>query len=620
MRWTFLSALVVLSSSSGLQEIAIAAPQDQAAAQQDMDAAMAELIDALAGHPDDPHLPKSSLGASDEVLYATDPREIADLIQVALPFAEERASNPRFLFALGRAAIAHGYERRGKEMLMSASERGSVAALAYLGYLAEADGDRETATVSLSRAIESGFDSPDARETLAMLAGQAGAGTDGQFSALEFNQPKWMQALHDGDPRPLEAEGLIGQMYAGGLHNTLWASDILFLAEDPAILLELDANLSLALAKKLVSSPDAMQEGFDKGLDSFVGIFQGMAEARREGGGPAAELAAGMSSGLEVRTPFAMVEAHAVQDARRLALLYNTDPTSFRRIYQGVRTYVYGADGMPAQTPRSASEAVRRFPRRSNQSGIRPPWEVMPKTLYEHLNRETTQPQPVLFRTGLVDAFICGVDPQTESFRMEGFSLSTLKARIGNAAQAARAGARGRGRTRGAAPAVDADPAVVFALEAYGHRFSSANDLVEAAQQAEIRREWDEQARVIDYGDSTRLKSLGAVARACTPGQPLLFCKENTGVVLLAHLASSGHVLKFAIYVDELQRHMEYVDATIGDDGSFFGRTRDEQIEIVLAQSPGVATALEEWPDLYPTIDSFLAAAAAAELRPELFQ
>ena len=319
-------------------------PPQEAPAQEETDASLAEMIDSLAGHPDDPQLPKAALGASDEVILATNSREIADLLQVALPFAQNRARSPRFLFALGRAAIAHGYERRGAELLGAASKRGSAAATAYLGYLAEADGKKDEAAAHLRQAIEKGFDSRLAKETLASLTQKSGATSTQEdpverFDPNAFNRPDFIQALHDGHLSALDDAGYIGVNYVAGIQSTLSDTGVLFLVDDPMVLLEVDPALQFHLGMKLVSSVGSMQDMTSKGMESLFGPLLAMAEARKSGKSIAGELSAATTASMKPKQEMLINEEYATQDGRRLAILYSTNPAAFRKVYAGMRAF-----------------------------------------------------------------------------------------------------------------------------------------------------------------------------------------------------------------------------------------------------------------------------------------
>jgi hypothetical protein len=258
------------------------------------------MIDEYAGHPEDPQLPAGTVGASDEALMATSSREIADLLNVGIAFARENVGMPRYLFALGRAALFHGYERLASELLAEAASHGSGAASAYLGFQASAEGDFAAARGHLEKALERGFETPDVSATLTAL-------TDATFDPIRFNRPDLIKALHQEDLVTLHKDAAVSRLYVGTLHNTLWSDNILFIVDDASIFLELDPSVSVKA-----------------GIVSTVGDLS------------VAKWLKAVFSDEEL----AVLQDQATQDARRLALLYETSPLDFRRVYRGVRSFL----------------------------------------------------------------------------------------------------------------------------------------------------------------------------------------------------------------------------------------------------------------------------------------
>lgn len=251
-----------------------------------------DVIDYYGGDPDDPQLPDDVIGATDEVLEATDPRELADILaqgnQVAL---EEVSDKPRYLFALGRIAYFLGYHNKALNWLEIAAENGSSAANAHLGYIALYEtGDIAEAKKRLQMAKDGSFVG-EKFET---------AYKDCNFvpDEIGFNQKELISAFYNEDWSTLQASNETS-LYIAKVHNTLWNNDILWLAEEPKILMELDAELS----KSTTGILEVLLSGFlgrDK-VDAFL--------------------------------------SSSVQDAKRLALLYNTNPQAFKKIYAGMVKY-----------------------------------------------------------------------------------------------------------------------------------------------------------------------------------------------------------------------------------------------------------------------------------------
>ncbi len=284
---------------------------------------VAAIIDDYAGHPDDPQLPSGTVGASDDALAATNSREIAELLRDYVAFARERSDTPRFLFALGRAALFHGYERLGHELLSEAADKGSGGASAYLGLQAEADREYEIAREHLQTALARGFDATVVRETLAALA-------DAGFDPGRFNRPDLIKALHEANFAALKQDMKVSWLYIGALHNTLWNDTILFLVDAPDILLELDPAVSAeaGFVSKKAEAPIEWAKSVDLARRWLQDNFQS---------GQSSEV---LEIADEETRELAILLDQAVQDGRRLAMLYETAPGDFRKVYRGIRAFL----------------------------------------------------------------------------------------------------------------------------------------------------------------------------------------------------------------------------------------------------------------------------------------
>lgn len=244
-------------------------------------------IDYYAGHPADPQLPENVIGATDDVLEATEPRELADIIAQGIDFALDEVDNePRYLFALGRAAYVLGYYKKAEEWLSLAADNGSAASKAYLGYLEFYENeDILKAKTLLEEAEKGGFKTEHTKEVYEAC--------NFDPKKMEFNRSDLISAFYNKDWNTLDVSQLRVIAYIGKVHNTLWGNDILWLAEEKTeILMELDPALSASL----------------------TGLLFGNNESD-------------------------VLLSAAVQDARRLALLYKTNPIAFRRIYSGMAEY-----------------------------------------------------------------------------------------------------------------------------------------------------------------------------------------------------------------------------------------------------------------------------------------
>jgi len=313
------------------------------------DEELANLIDDMAGHPDDPQLPNDTLGASDNVLSATDPREIAQLLKLAQPYAKANSNKPRFLFALGRAALMHGYDKLGVELLETAARNNSGAAYAYLGFLAENNDEVDQAIAHLRKALTLGFDSAAVHDSLSYLSDDDLEDEESpdlvepteHFDPGEFNQPAIISALYSQDTQRLKSEGgMHVLLYISTIHNTLWQDNILFITESPELLLELDPTIATRASVRLQSSSDLIMESTQIGLGSLWEGFKAMANARQSGASITEEVAQFGAAASKAPAQLEIIKQQAVQDGRRLALLYDADPEEFRRIYAGIKQFV----------------------------------------------------------------------------------------------------------------------------------------------------------------------------------------------------------------------------------------------------------------------------------------
>ncbi len=257
------------------------------------DTEIGEMIDYYAGHPSDPQLPNDVMGATDEVIEATAPRELADLIIEGKDFAlKEVKRNPRYLFSLGRLAYFLNYEKKAKQWLTLAAENDSPAANAYLGYLIYYnENDPKKASTYLAKALNNKFEDSELKDILELC----------NFDPRKenFNNKDIINALYNRDWSFIDKDEK-NKFYLAKIHETLWSNDILWLADDSKILLELDPSLA-----------KTKESWVDRGA-SFFGA-KGAIDAW---------------------------QSSAIQDAKRLAILHNNNPAAFKRIYSGISTYM----------------------------------------------------------------------------------------------------------------------------------------------------------------------------------------------------------------------------------------------------------------------------------------
>ncbi len=322
--------------------------------QAEVDAMNEEWIDIVAGHPDDPDLPQKRLGASDEVLAATDPQSIAELIRETRSFAERRIDEPRFLFALGRAALFHGYTTHAKRMLSTAANYGSAPAMAYLADPLLTEDDHHASKL-LQRSVTLGFQPAaewlsEIEEPEAVASGQPTHGfapsqaptMSGPFNFSQFNQPGLLKALYTGDLGEIDKEKLKDALYISNLNESAFNDEtIMFYSSNPKRLLtEVDPTTGTKIAQKLMSSGDLMNQAASVGMKSAFAPLMAIAQARKSGGSISDELAA--ASYASANNPMVELEKikyQANQDGRKLLLAFDDHPETVLKIYAGIRKY-----------------------------------------------------------------------------------------------------------------------------------------------------------------------------------------------------------------------------------------------------------------------------------------
>lgn len=308
------------------------------------------VLDRTAGHPDDPRLPTGELGASDKLLAAADPNDVADMLREPelRQFVQTHVKEPRYLFAIGRMAMAHGYAKLGSRWLQEAAAAGSVAAMAYLGYAAADSGDKAKAVQWLTKAVKSGFDSDDARTAIAEYSGgeqQPEPRGEDVYSVSKFARSEFVNAFISRDFASLKRNDWQSMAYAASVHETLWeGGDILFMTT-PKILLELDPNVGSQVRYKMSSSTSivgqqmgasvetslaALNQFFrafsDRSQDPLSAVVTATANSTREAG--------------KLPVMLEQIRLQGAQDARRLAIGFEGNEQQFRRIYGGLRDYV----------------------------------------------------------------------------------------------------------------------------------------------------------------------------------------------------------------------------------------------------------------------------------------
>lgn len=585
-----------------LSTLAFASPQD-----------LGRSIDRLAAHPDDPQLPEGTLGASDQALAATSSREVADLIEECLVFARENRRTPRHLASLGRAALAHGYERLGVELLNEAVQLDSPSAKGFLGVYLQANGDPQRALSLLKQARDEEFRTAQVLEALSAYTNPRSATVyEERFNAKHFNRPTWMGALFSGNVQALENGGVEALLYASALQSTLTEYYMLWLSGDPAIFLELDPHLTYKLGLKMSASEGAMDEMVTVGWETMLGTLGGTAEARQGGASLGGELSAAMSGGLKPLEKIAVVGHQATQDARRLAILYRTDKESFRRVYQGLRKFG-GSESSGSSQPadplerhggssKSAGQLASNQAPGSAQS-VAPvasaPITVDddPISMLERANSNVSKRQAILFRYAEGFAQVCGQE-EDGTYRSERVNYHYLK------------------RDRRVAREVGPE----FALSTFSHQFPDVAALVSAAEVAPLRPTWGNGGPVHPRVEKTvieRTMNVAAVKAEAKRG-PLFFRREAGDPIVYIGFP---HGVIWTYDVQGTREHLATVDRVIAKTGDYFGRSREDYLASTMAgRGTHASTVLQTWEQEIPDFATFMELAMKAPARPDLFQ
>lgn len=267
----------------------------------DMEISEAEIIsfiDEYGGHPSDSTLPENALGATDIVLQSTNPRELADVLKLGLEVAKKNAKQmPRLQFALGRIAYELGYDKRAVELFEESARNGSAPANYYLGYIYINEGRESEGREKIKFAAANKFGDYNSDDGTELFP----------YTFYDFNIPDYVEALYNNDLEFLlqEQHRVLASYYIGTIQNTLWETDILFLVENADFILNLDPIVSVNLG--FISNE---AKSF-KWLPILRDFLKGSGESDR----------------------ISLITDQAVQDARRLAIMYGQNPEAFNQIY-----------------------------------------------------------------------------------------------------------------------------------------------------------------------------------------------------------------------------------------------------------------------------------------------
>ncbi len=317
-------------------------------------------VDEMAAHPNDPQNQLNLIGVSDEEITDIPTPEIAKLIENTVDVAEQN-SNPRYLFALGRAAWIHGDDEYAAELLEIAANRGSVAAEAYLGRITD---DLNESVERFKVAVKGGF-TPAAAwlQEAEQLLVQEKALQQQQLSTSQvvstgvpdfssFTLPEVVKDFYGGKTTQYRSDPLMIMTYVSGINETLSDQGMLFMLNNPKLLMrEVDPTLGTEVGRKLATNPQLVQKTASVGLQNLWGALQSMAKVRQSGGSVSQEVAAmnqalmgknGYSKNSKGATYITIQEMKQIgaKDGRILALLVDENPDAFRKIYRNMISFV----------------------------------------------------------------------------------------------------------------------------------------------------------------------------------------------------------------------------------------------------------------------------------------
>lgn len=310
-------------------------------------------LEDTAAHPEDPENPTSVSGASDEELANMEFEQVQELFELTLKYAEAETDQPRYLFALGRAAYLHGDEEYAKELLEKAESRGSAAAAAYLAKTMD-DSDLSEMASQLKKAVNGGFEPAKSwlAEIETMIAEQQEAIRREEeakrlaaFDFNRFNRPDLIKGFYNSDLKGVSTTPFQTLAYVSSVQKFLMdQSAVLFITDDRMILAEPDPNLATIISRKAMSNSEVYNDGMDASIKSspLAMVFE-MMRARGSGASVGAEVQAGMRIATHnPMTDVEMIKNQATQDARILVTYYESNPEAFRKVYSGIKNYVYG--------------------------------------------------------------------------------------------------------------------------------------------------------------------------------------------------------------------------------------------------------------------------------------
>lgn len=299
-------------------------------------------IDEIAAHPEDPLKPRDVRGVSDAELAGVDPDEIKLLLEACHAHAwSVRSHRPRYLFQLGRAALAAGKTDEALALFEEASRSGSFAALAFYAMNANLSGPN--ARYYLMEAARAGF-APAAgwaEDYGKYLSSAFQPATDQTFSA--FQRPDILLAIHNRDVTGLEAGTLEVWAYLANLIEGLKNPQLLALVEReevPILLALQEPGLKELLEAELLGNPEYVRETTRVGIGGFLSGLQKVAEVRRDGGSINDEMSAFTRQINDRRVPLEVAKQQAAQDAMTIGLDLESHGPAVSEVMRGVHWYL----------------------------------------------------------------------------------------------------------------------------------------------------------------------------------------------------------------------------------------------------------------------------------------
>jgi len=162
------------------------------------------------------------------------------------------------------------------------------------------------------------------------------------FDFAMFSQPRKMEAFYSGNTAALENDAMRNIIYAGAINNKLLDQGTLLLVENTQlVLLTVDPSLGNRASRKMASNSQAMNDATGAGMGTLMAFFGAIVETRRSGGSVQDEVNSSFEALAD--SPTARIDVlrqQAEQDGLRLAILADSAPDAFKRIYAGLKQFI----------------------------------------------------------------------------------------------------------------------------------------------------------------------------------------------------------------------------------------------------------------------------------------